>query len=254
MHIKHETGIEYSRNRISELMKEWGFKIKRPRMKSILADEEERLKFVKDKVPEVMKKAIEEAKRRNLKLQIMFTDEAGFRRDGTIHMGYYKEGKVPEIPESNGRFESIKTIGAVDPLEGKFNLKTVQGKITSEVYGSFLHDLSRKSKDKYLLIFHDNAPWHGKKKLPRILKELNVDNIIVCNLPKYSPDMNPCEKFWKLLRENVTHCQYYEDLKCLMYSIWCFYRRAYQNRELVKIRLKPETDIFSNCKSLQIRE
>lgn len=58
-HIKRATGIKYSKSRISELMHEWGFEVKRPRMKSIRRDEEERQSFLnslKSKVAGIKKK------------------------------------------------------------------------------------------------------------------------------------------------------------------------------------------------------
>ncbi len=72
-----------------------------------------------------------------IKVKILFTDEASLRRDGTIHWGWYKKGVPPEIPETNGRFESVKLIGAVDQQNGSFHLKKACGKITAEVYLDF---------------------------------------------------------------------------------------------------------------------
>lgn len=248
-HIQRITGVKYSKSQVCNLMKEWGFSIKRPRMKSLKADEKEQLHFIEIDFPAKVKEMQEEAKRRGLKLKILSTDEAGIRRDGTIYYGWYKKGKIAEIPESNGRFESIKLIGAVDALEGNFHLMEAPSKITTKVYVDFLKMLSRQYKDYLLLIVHDNAPWHGRLKLPELLQELGINNIEIQNLPKYSPDMNPCERFWNWMRETVSHCRYYEDLKELSKSIWQFYRRAYKQRENAKRRFKTEKDIFAFVKA-----
>lgn len=180
----------------------------------------------------------------NLNLKILFTDEASFRRDGTIHNGWYTKGVTPLIPESNGRFESIKLMGAVDYQKGSFHLKKACGRITTEVYANFLVDLSNKHKDKQIVIVHDNAPWHGVKTLPKILAEKGINNILIIRLPKYSPEMNYCEKLWKWMREDVTHCRYYDDLSELEESIWRFYRKAYNQREQAKVRFKTEKPLF----------
>jgi len=178
-------------------------------------------------------------------LKILFSDEAGFRRDGTIHNGWYKRGIIPEVPESNGRFESIKLIGAVDYQEGSFHLKKASGKVTTKVYVDYLVYLSGMYKDKIIILVHDNAPWHGVKRLPELLAEKGVNNIVVIRLPKYSPEMNYCEKLWKWMRESVTHCRYYETLEELEESIWRFYRRAYNQREKAKMRFKTEKPLFN---------
>lgn len=248
------TGVVYSKSRISELMAEWGFSIKRPRMRSIKADEKEQKEFIDINFPKKVEEMLVKAKQSGLELKLIFTDEASIRRDGTIHYGWYKKGIIPEIPESNGRFESVKLIGGVDALTGNFHLKKAQGKITTIVYADFLIELSKKYKNYLLLIIQDNAPWHGKLKLPELLKDAGVNNIEIINLPKYSPDMNPCEKFWKWLRESVSHCRYYEDLKELSKSIWKFYRRAYNQKDEAIRRFKTEKNIFANVKAYESRK
>lgn len=248
-HIEGKTGIKYSKSRTCELMKEWGFTIKRPRMKSKLADEKTQKEFIELSFPKKVDEAMEKAKLMGLKLLILFTDEAGIRRDGTIHNGWYKKGIISEIPESNGRFESVKLLGAVGALDGSIHIKTVEGKISTEVYANFLIGLSRRYDEYLILIVQDSAPWHGKKKLPVLLKEAGIKNIELCNFPKYSPDMNPCEKLWKWLRETVTHCRYYNDIKELKQSIWRFYRRAYNQKDLAIKRFKTEKNIFKFVKT-----
>jgi len=250
LRIKHTSGIAYSFSRISELTLEWGFRIKRPRMKSIKRDEQERRQFVEEDVAKKVGQFKELADTLGLELSPWFTDEAGFRRDGTLHAGYFKIGKIAEIPESNGRFESIKLIGAVNPRTGAFKMTTITGKMTLCKYVEYLKSFAASDTRKFFVIFHDNAPWHGPKSLPTLLREAGVINLGVINLPKYSPDMNPCEKLWYWLRAEVTHCQYHETLTCLMKNIWKFYRRAFNKVEEAKRRFKPETNIFKYCESL----
>jgi len=98
---------------------------------------------------------------------------------------------------------------------------------------------------KQLVIVHDNAPWHGVKKLPKLLSERGIENIVIIRLPKYSPEMNYCEKLWGWMRETVSHCRYYENLAELEKSIWRFYRRAYNQKEKAKIKFKTEKPLFN---------
>jgi len=231
-------------------MHEWGFSIKMPRMKSNKSDPIEQASFIEVIFPAKIKELAEKAHAQKLKLKTLFTDECCIRRDGTLHAGWYKKGKyVPEIEESNGRFETIKLLGAVDAIEGSFHLSKAAGRITTEEYSRFLIGLSQEHKDCLLLIVQDSAPWHGKKKLPALLEQAGITNIELLNLPKYSPAMNPCEKLWKWMRETVTHCRYYESLEQVLASIWRFYRRAYNNRQKAKIRFKTEINLFKYVKA-----
>jgi len=218
-------------------------------MKSILADPKEQETFIKS-LPEKINQVKEIAKKKQRKVKLFCTDEASLRRDGTIHYGWYLRGVTPEIPESNGRFESIKMFGAVDPLKGDFSLKRAPKRITTVGYADFLISLAKKHSNIELIIMDDNAPWHSEKKLMNILQEKEINNVHIIRFPKYSSKMNPCEKLWKWLRETVTHCKYYSDLKSLMEAIWRFYRRAWNNKELAKIRFKTEMPLPDICESL----
>lgn len=242
-HIKAKAGVAYSKSRICELMTEWGFSVKRPRMRSVKADEREQQIFMTHFGQLMVFLLI--LRFFGVKLKVLFTDEASLRRDGTLHRGWFKRGETPEIPESGGRFESVKLIGAVDQQDGRFHLKMASDKITLEVYADFLAYLSDQHKDKLLIIVHDNAPWHGAKNLSKLLGERGVENILVIRLPKYSPDMNPCEKLWKWMRETVTHCRYYGSLGELKLAVWRFYRRAYNQKEKAKVRFKTEKPLFN---------
>ena len=123
-------------------MREWDFAVKRPRMTSNKADKEEQEKFIDD-FQTYMVFLFIVCNVYGLKLKLLFTDEVSLRRDGTIHFGWYKKGTTPEIPESNGRFQSIKMIGAVDQQEGSFHLHKVKGKVTLQVYADFLAYLAK---------------------------------------------------------------------------------------------------------------
>jgi transposase len=226
-------------------MNEIGFSFKRPRMSSKLSDKEEQKRF--QNTFYYITKSIESvAIEKGRELKYLCIDEASFRRDGTIHNGWYLKGLTPEILESNGRFESIKLFGAVDPLEGDVTLRNISGRMTAKMHSKYLIYLSKKYSNKELVILEDNAPWHSIKKVSQYLKEANVDNIHIIKLPKYSPEMNPCEKLWKWLREDVTHCKFHSDLKSLSDDIWKFYRRVSNKKEVAISRFITEIYLFNN--------
>lgn len=239
--------IKYSISRVRELLKEIGFSYKRPRMTSNLFDIKEQKQFIEEKFPSKFKEIIEKAEASGRKFKLLCLDEASIRRDGTLHNGWFLKGLIPEIEESNGRFESIKLIGVVDPLEGDISLKMVNGRMTKKVYRNYLKYLSKRYSDYELLIVDDNAPWHSKTHI--IEKDLineEIINIHIIRLPKYSPKMNPCEKLWHWLRETVTHCRYYDNISQLKNNIWRFYRMACRKKDRAIKRFKTEISLFKN--------
>jgi len=90
-------------------MNEWDFRVKRPRMKTNKSIPEEQEYFLNNfQTFMVLLFFLSKAFKKNIK--VLFTDEASFRRDGTVHNGWFKKGMTPQISESNDRFESIKLI------------------------------------------------------------------------------------------------------------------------------------------------
>ena len=49
----------------------------------------------------------------------------------------------------------------------------------------------------------DNAPWHRGKPMDEALAE--NPHLEFKRLPSYSPQLNPIERFWKMLRRRATH-------------------------------------------------
>ena len=52
----------------------------------------------------------------------------------------------------------------------------------------------------------DQAGWHKSKQLKV------PHNIDIWFLPPYSPELNPVERFWKIIKQNTLHNRIYENL------------------------------------------
>lgn len=68
----------------------------------------------------------------------------------------------------------------------------------SEIVNLFLKQLSEKYTDAKILLILDNASYHknqGSEKYPL------PENISLMFLPPYSPDLNPQENVWKIVKE-----------------------------------------------------
>jgi len=105
------------------------------------------------------------------------------------------KGYQPEIFTYGGRLRQ-HLIGAVDPIEGNVHIAFSDGLKTIQ-FQHFLEGLlARNPKAGKLVIVLDNARAHHSKVLP-----------------KYSPDLNPMEWFWKFLRKQVTHNTFFGNFK-----------------------------------------
>lgn len=73
--------------------------------------------------------------------------------------------------------------------------------------------------DKYpeVVLLIDNAPWHRGKPIDEALAE--NPHLKFKRLPAYSPQLNPIERFWKVLRRRATHNRLFDALVDLKRSV-----------------------------------
>lgn len=63
----------------------------------------------------------------------------------------------------------------------------------------------------------DNAPWHRGKVIDDALRD--HPHLEFYRLPSYSPQLNPIERFWRVLRRRATHNRLFDTLADLRRSI-----------------------------------
>jgi transposase len=101
----------------------------------------------------------------------------------------------------------------VTQFEEKFNAMTFQ---------SFLKNLLKHSgsRGRLVVIILDNARYHHatliKPFLQKYRKRLRLEF-----LPPYSPELNPIERVWKLIRRLCTHNEYFPNLTALQEAVSC---------------------------------
>ncbi len=73
----------------------------------------------------------------------------------------------------------------------------------------YLDELSQSLDGKEIILIMDQAGWHKSKDLavPK--------NVEIWFLPPYSPELNPVERLWKMIKRNTLHNRLYDSLKQL---------------------------------------
>ena len=130
-------------------------------------------------------------------------------------------GSRPKVKSAPGR-KSVAYSGFVIPSTGAlwvhkpgwFTYKTV-----IESIRDFLKNNPLENGKKYSMVM-DNAPWHRKAK--RLIKENAggiyqdiLDKVVFVYLPPYSPDLNPIEQVWRIVRREVTHNRYFATIESM---------------------------------------
>ena len=116
------------------------------------------------------------------------------------------EDKDPVLLHAPTR-KSIAVFGAVNLRSGQL-VTMFASPFNADSFGVFLGQVARhRDRRRQNLLILDNASYHRQ---PTVPKHLRLDN-----LPPYSPELNPIERVWKLLRRLRVHNVYFETLERL---------------------------------------
>lgn len=80
----------------------------------------------------------------------------------------------------------------------------------------FLEQMSQHLGSKEAFLVMDCASWHRSKglKVPQ--------NITAIYLPPYSPELNPVERFWQHLKDNIIKNKIYDSIQLLEETLCTF--------------------------------
>jgi hypothetical protein len=104
-------------------------------------------------------------------------------------------------------FENFYLYSAVEPTSGE-DFTLLLPHVNTDCMNVFLVELSAKFEGEIILIM-DGAGWHKSKDLAI------PDGVEVVLLPPYSPELNPVERLWKYIKDNVLKNQIYQTLEDL---------------------------------------
>lgn len=128
------------------------------------------------------------------KLSVMFQDEARFGRITLVSDCWAPLGVRPQVPQQTIR-EYTYAYAALAPATGALDTLILPN-MAGGTLGVFLGELSRRRPEELVLLVMDGAPCHHSKTTLKI-----PQNIQLCFLPPYSPQLNPTENLWDELRE-----------------------------------------------------
>ena len=134
-----------------------------------------------------------------------------------------KCGFQPQVKSAPTQ-EKVAFSGFVNPLTGvlitnecvKFNYETIMQSVKS-----FAGNLT---EDKKTLVILDNAPWH--KKAVRLMRlDNDFSRVEFLFLPAYSPELNPIERVWRIIRRERTHNRFFEKLQVLKTVLTAYFEK-----------------------------
>ena len=126
--------------------------------------------------------------------EIWFQDESGFEADPRPRKRWAVKGEKCHLARSCHHIRSSVS-GLICPRTGEFYALELPYSDT-ELFQLFLDEANKdiKFKRRKNIMICDNASWHKSK-------SLDWGRFEPVYLPPYSPDLNPIERIWKLVKD-----------------------------------------------------
>ena len=131
---------------------------------------------------------------------------------------WMKQGQQKRLPALTGKRESQVLAGVLNWRSEVVSCREMDA-CNSEQMIAFLEWLFNDIyPTQSIVLVMDNASWHRSYATQAALS-LYEDRVITLWLPKYSPDMNPIERFWKHLKANACANYLYASIEELLANI-----------------------------------
>jgi len=179
--IKKQESIELGYSTLTRWLHNQRYALKVPRPWPVGQDEEAREKFIAELKPLLD----------NEDLDVWFSDESGFVGDPRPSRVWAKKGSKLTSPIT-GQHLRQNVIGAVHPRTGALSALVVEY-VNSDVFQVFIDQLASETEGRKVILVMDNASWHKTS-------TLKWRHITPMYLPPYSPDLNPIERLWLLMK------------------------------------------------------
>jgi transposase len=182
-YISETYEVECSYQTVVRFFHRKGFSLKVPRPWSDRQDEAKREAFRQN-----LRELCQE-----LDVDIWFGDESGFEGDPRSRRRWDRKGNKTKVTR-NGDHIRMNVMGMVCPRTGEF-FAIEASHSDSETFQAFLNEADKTinfQRTRNILIL-DNASWHHKK-------TINWHGWQPLYLPPYSPDLNPIERIWLIMK------------------------------------------------------
>ncbi len=153
---------------------------------------------------------VAEARRRPRRVVTLYLDEMSYYRQPTISSAWSKSGSrhQPLARLSYHRNNLCRLVGALDVVTGRV-IAEQWPKVGVRRLAAFYQVIRRHYPEAQVIhLIQDNWPIHFYPQVERAAAEARVEMV---RLPTYAPWLNPIEKLWRKLRQEVLHLHRLSD-------------------------------------------
>ena len=196
-YVKATYQVDYTVSGMTGWLGLHGFVYKEPMKVPGKLDPEKQEAFIE--AYEALKKTLGEEEK------LFFMDAVHPQFQSQAVCGWIKKGEVKTLATTSAQYR-MHFIGALS-IEGMQVFAQEYGTIDAENMIEFFKGLEEATDAKTIHMICDNGRANKNKKVEEYLK---TSRIKMHYLPPYSPNLNPIERLWKVLREKKTYNKCYE--------------------------------------------
>jgi transposase len=208
-YVREKYKIEYCRSGMTKWLIEHEFVYKKPKKVPGKLDPKKQEAFIQ--AYEWLKAKISEQE------EIYFCDATHPEYQSQEVCGWIRKGEVKTLA-TTGAQKRLHFAGAICLKRMKVVVKeyaTINGLNIID----FFKQLEASTKAPIIHVICDNGTAYKNKDIQEYLK---TSKIQIHYLPPYSPNLNPLERLWKVLREHVCYNRYYENFEEFGTAVRCF--------------------------------
>src|SRR5208337_3574720 len=213
--IRSRFGIEYGKSGLIKLMNRIGFDWKKPEPVPSKIDAAVQQRFID--AHEDLRNSL------NADETIVYVDAVHPTHQAKPAGRWLPRGQRCAIDVTSGR-ERLNLHGAIDLETGQTRIKevqTVDAQSSIDLFASLERSYSTMSR---IHVFLDNARYHHARAVQDWLQQPGR-RIVLHFVPPYCPHLNPIERLWKVMHENVTHNRRYAKFRDFAEAVLGFLRK-----------------------------
>jgi transposase len=228
-YVRKEFGVLFSRSGMTSWLQSHGFVFKRPRKVPGKLDPQLQEEFIR--TYKELKDSLKTDE------EIYFIDAVHPEHQSQAVCGWIKRG-VQKTLQTTGKQLRVHIAGAVC-LPGMKVFAREYKTVDADAMIDFFKGLESFSKATKVHVILDNAKSNKNRKLEEFLRTSRIE---VHYLPPYSPNLNPIERLWKIMRETKLYNRYYESSARFFQEIRNFFKEDVP--KLADILISRITDNF----------
>lgn len=233
-YVKQRFGIQYSRSGMTFWLSDHGFTYKCPEKIPGKINPEAQQKFIEEYLK--LKQSLDPSH------ELYFLDATHPEHQSQSVCGWIKKGEKKTL-QTSGKQLRLHIAGALCLGDMKIITQEYET-IDADAMVDFLSKLQGQSSASTIHVILDNARANKNNKLTEFLKDSRLK---LHYLPPYSPNLNPIERLWKVMRETTVYNRYYASSSSFFAAI-----RGFFTEKIPKMLNRLKSRINDNFQTIQL--